>query len=162
MKRIYIVALLVVFVLCACAPREFSFRGHRFGDTIEQVSKSEKDASDGDAYNGFLRYVSQDLFGDTGLLIYNFKDGKLSYIIFTLPGKFDDTKYDDIVKRLNEYGSPDESKVLSFGQAKRALWKKGNYGIAFIFSHRAYILAFVKDPEKAEKLYENPQLTNLE
>ena len=164
MKRFFLMAIAVItlFLLCSC-DSEFSFRGSRFGDSMQQVIQAEGDEGEADMTGDYqsLRYEREITSGDKASLVYYFKDDKLSHITFSIHKENDaEANYSDMKKLFEKYGKPAKEEALEYAWYQ-ALWKNHEYGI-FLFVKGSDIFAICcSDPAKVEVFSQTMSFTYL-
>ena len=139
MKRIILLVVVLVLLLCSCAKQsatevetEFSFRGHKFGDSLEEVIEREGrepyDKSESQAGFGLEDYFGYDCFA-----YFKFENDELYRINITSisePNSLNvNSVYKEFLQNFGEYGEPD--KIIKKSDIV-AVWIKGDYGIQLI------------------------------
>ncbi len=164
MKRFFLmaIALITLLLLCSC-DSEFSFRGSRFGDSMQQVIQAEGNEGEADMTGDYqsLRYEREITSGDKASLVYYFKDDKLTHITFFIHKENDaEANYSDMKKLFEEYGEPAKEEALEYAWYQ-ALWKDEGYGI-FLFTKGSDILAICcSDSAKVEVFSQTMRFTYL-
>ena len=153
MKRFFLMAIAVItlLLLCSC-DSEFSFRGSRFGDSMQQIIQAEGDDGETDEIGDYqsLRYEREIISGDKASLVYDFKDDKLSHITFLIHKENDaEANYSDMKKLFKKYGEPVKEEALEY-RFYQALWKNDRYGIFLLVNKGDIIAICSSDPGKAE------------
>lgn len=169
MKRVMLfvitAALLISFASCTT---EFSFRGSRFGDSMEQVKKAEGEGGESGEEGEYksLDYEIEFFSGYTGSLTYYFKDDELEHIIGSYLDIHDNNKdsieniYKSIENMFSKYGSPTKEEALEYTWYQ-ALWEKDGYGICVLVNNGMISFICSHDPEKTKRFYGDYMYTPL-
>lgn len=122
---------------------EFKFRNTKWGDTREEVIKSESDSPDLNNVYG-LGYAEQSLAGYNSNLYYYFKEGKLYQAVYVIIEQHtNESKYIDDYEQLKEllikkYGEPTNDIVYWYDD----LYKdnpRSDWGMAIITGDLIYV-----------------------
>ncbi len=166
-KRICLImiAAILLLSLSSCTGAEFSFRGSRFGDSMEQVQQNEGSAGEITDWTNLgdfetLQYEIDGYHGIETSVYYYFQDNGLTHIceIFM----YDRTEekqqdiFNDLKKELAVYGKPDQE--LQEPQDRKALWKTEEYGIVLFVLDDAVLVMYSLDASKAEIFYVTGQV----
>lgn len=175
-----LIALLTLFVLVFCLNNwsSFSFRGHRFGDSMEEVLRSEK-GEPKERLDSYLDYANEDLFDGKVHLVYYFNANKLRHILIVSEDEIvGEEVYDYVLYKLKQYGNPDHTSasiyrstknpiselftryVNIFFYTRKALWKKDDFGIVLLYDDYRRFIVIVSDPVDAQKAYDNFETTD--
>ena len=159
-KIIVNILLIVTLIFLTACEKEFSFRGSRFGDSIEQVQKNESNASEireGEDYK-YLDFDDVNNYGDyTSEGSYIFEDDKLILILeqFIYSGYKDDYDKDDVFEKLKEelskYGAPTEEE--SGENANKALWEADDFGIVLLVPDVTAVIVYSAYPDRLRESY---------
>lgn len=165
MKRTILIALIFVMLFMCSCKSDFSFRDNHFGDSVEQVQKTEGES--GEMVDGedeqYLHFYEKEFLGSKGHICYVFQEDKLQHIMFNSNPYIDidmAEQYNRIKGEFAKYGSPyEESKEEDRGH--KALWKEEGYGIVLVVTQGGFIAVLSSDPNKSEKFYNTLNFTDL-
>jgi hypothetical protein len=132
MKKLLILIVVTVLLLSACtrsSTSSYTFRGHKLGDSLEDVIEKEGIESYEKTYEG-VDFIVNDFFGYEAEMTCRFEDDSEDDSLYMIKmrsvyaeNEVQDEVFDEMVQNLTElYGEPDWTHIGD--QALTASWQK--------------------------------------
>gem|GEM_PF-6216938 len=160
-KRVISLILIIIIIYLPACNKEFTFRGHKFNETTEEIQKTE-----GNNYqtkqSDNIKYIYYDdvqYANSTGQATFVLIENKLKYIYFIV---HEEKKKEDIIDKIKggmNIGDPEKEVEINDGY--KAMWGKDDYGIVLIAANSEALIIF-GPYSKMTKFYETMHVTDLD
>ena len=141
--------------------KEFTFRGHNFGETAEEIKKIEGNNYKINQFDNiqYIYYDDVEYANNIGQVTFVLKENKLKYIYFII---HEDKKKEDIINKIKiDMNIGDPEKEIEINGGYKAIWGKDDYGIVLIATNGGAIIIF-GSYSKMSKFYETMHVTDLD
>jgi hypothetical protein len=161
MRRVILLIVILISLLASCC-NKLTFRGNSFGDSSDEIKKSETGTPEEEYIESDnstnLRYKDIEIGGYSGELVYNFNNNKLVEIFYyiTSYGEIltNEDAYAKIIPEYMQYGTLVKDELLHNGTHK-VLIKNGESGLVLAINRGNYCADFYQDFNKCKSLYDS-------
>lgn len=152
--------LLIPIIMTACSQKSI-FRGHQYGDSIDEVTASEKETYEKEyselEERTYIRYDKIKISEYSGYLSYIFYEDELEQIFYYITSYKEtislEDAYDKIIKEYSPYGEIIEEEIID-EKIHKALIKQSESGIVLVIEQGNYCAVFHRDYNKCKLFYD--------